>query len=93
MSRTTNRWLAGGLSALSAALLLGSCALCGGSFFLGAYFFPIGPEGLSARDLAVRQLTDLMTVGGFGALCAGVVMLLLAAVALVVARRQQPTGG
>lgn len=76
----------GGLSALSAALLLGSCALCGGSFFLGAYFFPIGPEGLSARDVAVRQFMDILTLAGFGTLCLGGVVLLLAARVVLVTR-------
>jgi hypothetical protein len=68
------------LTIAGCALLLGAVLLCGTDLLLGALFFPIGPDGLSPRDAAVRALSPWLW-GGAGFLgLAGVVLLLLVGV-------------
>ena len=66
-------------------LLLLGAALCGLDILLGAIFFPIGPEGLSPRDVAIRALTPWLWGGG--ALLALVGLMLLLAAVLACGRR------
>lgn len=55
------------------------------SFCLGAFFFPIGPEGLAARDLVVRQISDIWWF--LAIVFVGSGLLVLAASALLARRR------
>lgn len=66
------------LMLVGSALLFGAVLLCGLDFLLGALFFPIGPEGLSPRDAAIRALSPWLWGGAGIAGGLGAVLLLVA---------------
>lgn len=68
------------LTIAGCALLLGAVLLCGTDLLLGALFFPIGPDGLSPRDAAVRALSPWLWGGAAIIGLLGVALLLVVGV-------------
>ena len=76
------------IGCLAVGLLGLGTAACSLSFLLSAFFFPIGPEGLSERDAAVRRLTDALTAVGVVVILLGCLGLAGSLLAQAVAARR-----
>lgn len=76
------RWL-GFLALLLVGIGVWSCSLM---LALGAYFFPIGPEGLSPRDPLVRQIEDVLRTFAVATFWLGAILLAVFLVIEVVPR-------
>lgn len=59
-------------------MLLLSALACGAGLLVGAFFLPIGPEGVTPRDLQVQQISDIFMAAGVLLFLPGLFLLLTA---------------